>query len=298
MLWALARAFALDTFHPAVSVIAFTPLAAVTAIVPVAVALAAREWVVAAIAAAALAVLAAVVLPRALDGPQHAIGDARGRTLVVMTANLYFGGVDPRSVVRLVREHDVDVLSLQELTPEAVARLDAAGLRDLLPGRVLRARPRAAGTGLLARGALRPVATKPGAELQASLRLAGGQDLRLVAVHPYPPISAAGVHDWQAVLRGLPGPSDDRRAHVLLGDFNATLDHRELRRVLDRGYTDAADATGDGLSPTFPVTWPIRLIAIDHVLVPRTIGVRRVSIGDLPGSDHRAVIAELVLPAG
>ena len=115
-------------------------------------------------------------------------------------------------------------------------------------------------------------------------------------MHPFPPISAASVRDWQAVLRDLPGPSDDRRSHVLLGDFNATLDHRELRRVLDRGYTDAADATGDGLSPTFPVTWPIPLIAIDHVLVPRTIGVRRVSIGDLPGSDHRAVVAELVLP--
>jgi len=38
-------------------------------------------------------------------------------------------------------------------------------------------------------------------------------------------------------------------------------------------------------------------ITIDHVRFPTPITIRRMSLHDLPGSDHRALIAELVLPA-
>ena len=41
--------------------------------------------------------------------------------------------------------------------------------------------------------------------------LAGGQELRFVAVHPYPPLTAARVRTWTAVLRGLPAPLAGRR---------------------------------------------------------------------------------------
>jgi endonuclease/exonuclease/phosphatase (EEP) superfamily protein YafD len=38
-------------------------------------------------------------------------------------------------------------------------------------------------------------------------------------------------------------------------------------------------------------------ITIDHVLVPDAIRVRRITASAVAGSDHRALIAELVLPA-
>lgn len=314
--WALVRTLALDGGHPLVAAIALTPYVAATAIVPVLAALVAREWVVAALAALALAALALAVLPRALDGPQLAEAESEGeaeteaeaeaeartaaRTLTVMTSNLLHGEADARAVLRIARDHDVDVLSLQELTREAVERLDAAGARRLLPRRVLRPAPRASGMGLMARRPLRAAAT-PGREiarrLSAMLALPGGEELGLVAVHPVPPLSGERTRAWQSVLRGLPDANAGGRRHVLIGDFNATLDHRELRRVLARGYTDAADATGDGLRPTFPVGAPRALLTVDHVLVPSSIRVRRVSVRDVAGSDHRAVVAELVLPA-
>jgi hypothetical protein len=59
--------------------------------------------------------------------------------------------------VRLVREHDVDVLRLQELTPDALMRLDAAGASKLLPARSVRPDMRWSGLGLLARVPLRAV---------------------------------------------------------------------------------------------------------------------------------------------
>jgi endonuclease/exonuclease/phosphatase family metal-dependent hydrolase len=221
--------------------------------------------------------------------------------VVVMSANLRFGEADAESVLALAREREVDLLSLQELTPEALDALDAAGARTLLPGRALAPRSGAEGTGLMARRPLR-LLVRPipegRAQLRAALELAGGDELRVVAVHPFPPVSRRSERAWRAVLRALPDARDGGHRHVLIGDFNATLDHRELRRVLGRGYVDAADALGQGLVPTFPIGHAYPPLTLDHVLAERSIAVRRLSVHRLAGSDHRAIVAELVLPAG
>ena len=83
---------------------------------------------------------------------------------------------------------------------------------------------------------------------------------------------------------------------VLLGDFNATLDHREIRGLLRRGHVDAADPLGDGLRPTWPTTGRAPPFTIDHMLLPAPVKVSRMSLHTVPGTDHRALIAELVLP--
>ena len=82
---------------------------------------------------------------------------------------------------------------------------------------------------------------------------------------------------------------------ILAGDFNATLDHTSLRRLIGEGYVDAANETGSGLIPTFRQWW-VPPITLDHVLADTRCGVRRMKVYDLPGSDHRAVFAELRLP--
>ena len=86
---------------------------------------------------------------------------------------------------------------------------------------------------------------------------------------------------------------------ILAGDFNATLDHWALRRLLRLGYVDAASQVGNGLSPTWgpqPGRRPA-LLAIDHFLDRWRCTVLSTSTHVLPGSDHRAVYAELRLPA-
>ena len=45
---------------------------------------------------------------------------------------------------------------------------------------------------------------------------------------------------WRGDLRALPPATPDGPLRILAGDFNATLDHAELRRLLDTGYEDAA----------------------------------------------------------
>jgi endonuclease/exonuclease/phosphatase (EEP) superfamily protein YafD len=159
----------------------------------------------------------------------------------------------------------------------------------------------ASGTALLAREPLEPLPGRDAgdhAQPQARLRIAGAPPVLLTAVHPAPPLSDDREDRWADSLAALPAATGDA-VHVLAGDFNATLDHRALRGVLDRGYADAAERAGAGLRPTWPAL-PRRAlpITIDHVLVDRRVRVERVRVERIPGSDHRAVIAELRLPAG
>ena len=55
----------------------------------------------------------------------------------VMTLNCRYGRANAAAIVSAVKEHDVAVLALQELTDDLVAALDEAGLSDLLPYRQL-----------------------------------------------------------------------------------------------------------------------------------------------------------------
>ena len=298
ILWAIVRLAALDLGHPLVELMALTPYAAATAPLPVAFALLVRRWLVATMAAIAAIALAAVVLPRAI--PDGGLGRARGPALIVMTINLYEGQADPRAVLALARDHGVDVLSLQELTPEALARLNSAGARELLPAHVVSPRPGAIGSGLMAGRRLslaEKVAVRGTAEPEASLAVPGTMPVRVKAVHPPAPLSSHAAWVWARALRRLPDPGGAHLLRVLAGDFNGTLDNREIRALLHRGYVDAADAAGAGLRPTWPTIGIAPPVAIDHVLVPRSVHVRSVTIHAVTGSDHRAVIAELVLPA-
>jgi endonuclease/exonuclease/phosphatase (EEP) superfamily protein YafD len=84
--------------------------------------------------------------------------------------------------------------------------------------------------------------------------------------------------------------------HVVVGDLNATLDHAPLRAALS-GARDVAADVGQGLTSTWPTALPRWLgVQIDHVLVGGGVHPAAARVLDLPGSDHRALLARVVLP--
>ncbi|MFG2003648.1 endonuclease/exonuclease/phosphatase family protein [Spirillospora sp. NPDC048911] len=310
--WALVRLADGDRLPligvPAAPLLALTPYVAAAVPVPIVVALLLRRWRAAVVAGVVAAGLLSAVVPRALGGDQPA---ARGPVVRVLTANLLFGEADPARLVELVRETGADVLSLQELRPEAVERYEKAGLTALLPHKALDPRWGAAGSGLYSRHPLRALPSLPRTQMampQAEITLPGGRRIEVTAVHPVPPISSESFRDWKRDLKALPdarpeavasapaGSSANQPVRILAGDFNATLDHANLRGVLDRGYADAADRAGAGLVPTWGTTEPRPRITIDHILADSRCAVTKVEVHDLPGSDHRALFAELRLP--
>ncbi|MFC4012179.1 endonuclease/exonuclease/phosphatase family protein [Nonomuraea purpurea] len=293
--WAVVRVAGLERGSLPTQIMTATPYAAAGSLIPLMIAAVGRKRAATAVALLSSAALGFSVLPRALGTAEA----TTGRPLKVMTINMLFGRADPATIVKLVREFDPDVLSTQELTPGAVSDLDAAGLKVLMPHRVLEDEWNASGSGLYSKHALRPLlgmGRSFGHNMPAArISLPGGKPVDFVDVHPFPPLGPR-VTDWNASLESLPSASPDQ-VRILAGDFNASLDHAALRKLLDRGYKDAADQVGAGLIPTWPANKRVPpIITIDHVLVDHRVGVQEVSVRDVPGTDHRAVLAELTVP--
>ena len=169
VVWALVRVAGVEVPYPFVAALAFTPYAALSSPLPVIAGVLLRRWVVAGVAAVAAVALGLALLPRTVGGPE---ADAQGPRLTVMTSNLRLGHADARALLRVAREHDVDVLSVQELRPELMRRLDRVGARELFPGRVVDPRLGASGSGVLSRTPLRAVDTSRGSH---GPRAAGGR---------------------------------------------------------------------------------------------------------------------------
>lgn len=292
--WAGLRLSGFEPDWPWVPVVAFTPYAAGLAVVALGLACALRRWAAVAVALASVLAMAFAVLPRALPDDVPA---ARGPALRVLAVNLMVGKADTDALTALVGRTRPDVLALQELTPAALRRLEAAGLRRTLPHAVTRPLNGVGGSAVYARHPLEAgTAINLGGFGQARAWLAhpGGERIEIVSVHPCAPSRHGRQPCWQAGLEALPRAGGELR--VLAGDFNATLDHLPMRDLLASGYRDAADVTGRGFQPTWPQSSAPLGVAIDHVLADRRMAVRDFAVLGLPGTDHRPVLAELSLP--
>jgi endonuclease/exonuclease/phosphatase family metal-dependent hydrolase len=297
-LWAAVRLFGIESGFPLVPLMAFTPYAAAAALLVAGVAVALRNWAAAAVAGLVTLNLAAAVLPRALgDGT---VDPAGRETLTVLSANVHHGTADAEALVEMVARYRPDLLAIQELTPSFDAKMRRAGIARLLPNTVLEMRRDVSGSGLYSRLPMRKIAAAQifaFRQPRALLRLPSGRRIRVVDVHPYPPQSHH-VDQWTAALESLPSTGDGV-PWLLVGDFNATLDHSQLREILDRGYRDAGEVAGEGLEPTWPADdWASRLpgVTIDHVLADERLDVVDYEVEELPGTDHRPVWTELALP--
>ncbi|RLK59820.1 endonuclease/exonuclease/phosphatase family protein [Actinokineospora cianjurensis] len=278
--------------------LALTPYIAGYGLLVTLLALALRRKVLTAVALVLTLSLGVLLIPRLL-----ADGDPipQGQRVRLMSANLMIGRGDPNVLVSLVRDAKVDVLTLQELTPAALSKLDAAGLGDLLPYRAVQPVPGGEGGGILSRIPLRQISLVENTQFEnvaAVVDLSGPVDIEVVTIHIVPPTTNDTARKtWQRELASLPGPDSYGRPRVLAGDFNATLDHHAFTGLLDRGYNDAAELAGEGMRPTWSSkSPPSPPVTIDHIVLDRRIGAPSVAVYDLPGSDHNAVFAELALP--
>jgi endonuclease/exonuclease/phosphatase (EEP) superfamily protein YafD len=296
------------------TVIVVTPFVAAGSVVVLAIVAALRVRPAVLAAAVTCVGFGLVMAPVFAPGP-HPSYPPRGPALRVMTVNVQFGLADVDRVVRLVEDEDVDVLGVQELTPAFDEALRAAGLEDLLPYGVVEPAGGGEGTGLYSRFRVRPVEdaiTGRHNSPTGLMTVPGAPPLQVAVVHPTPPVGASGHGEWRETFHSLPRPGDpplpidgrlgpietgdDSRVHLLIGDFNATVDQPTLRDLLADGYVDAAGAVGRG----WVMTWRFRFtppLAIDHVLVDEDTGVLGVAVHGVSGSDHRAVLATLHLPA-
>ena len=219
---------------------------------------------------------------------------AGAEPLRVMVVNLYAGRADGLDVVRAASEEDIDVLVVTEMTPAALARMESAGLESLFPHRAGRSGRSKLGTMVFADvrlGHATPLSTSG-----ASWRVPMGK-YTLFAVHPYAPTDIA---KWRRDHYLIRTAVVDEQPDLVVGDFNATTDHPQMRTLADAGYRSAAELANEGWQPTWPAAGQSVLgisvpnvVEIDHVLVGPTFAGISTHTLDIPESDHRAVVAEV-----
>ncbi len=238
--------------------------------------------------------------------PSYVGERATGRPdLTVMTFNMLRGHADPAGTAALVRREDPDLVVLTEVTPQALAAAEARGIvgdGTRLPHLGGRAIVGASGTVVASRYPLSEERTLRTAHSGYLVKVEAPEPFEVLAVHAtHPGIDIeAWRRDHATIIRESRATSGP---HLVVGDFNATLDHPPLRTLHDAGMNDAASEANAGWQPTWPspervrvwgVPTPFGLMAIDHVLMSTHFAAVSTSTAVVRDSDHRALLAQLV----
>ncbi|MEU3136434.1 endonuclease/exonuclease/phosphatase family protein [Streptomyces sp. NPDC006854] len=273
----------------------------------------------------AASLLGALLAPPAVAAPAHrspAGGSPGGLPLRVATYNIHAGSgmdgvfdLDPQTAE--LRSLEADVIGLQEVDRHWGSRSE---WRDLAGELARRLRMHVSFAPIYSLDPAQPGGPRAeyGVAVLSRHRIVGAENheiTRLSTQDPNPvPAPAPGFGEVVVRVRGLPvhvyvthldyrpDPAvrvaqvadtrrimaEDRGPKILLGDFNAEPDDPELAPL----WRELADA--DPGAPTFPARNPVKRIDFVAVSKERT-AVRRAWVPDSLASDHRAVVADLLL---
>ncbi|MFF2775081.1 endonuclease/exonuclease/phosphatase family protein [Streptomyces sp. NPDC058052] len=288
-----------DGDTPLPQLLSFLPWLTVPAGLGLLLAAAARRRVLAFLAVLVLTATVWASLPYTpLLVVSHGIPVARIR---VVAANVEFGQATG-SLVDLARRERPQLLYVSECDP-ACGRALSAALSRQLPHRAAVDAEGSAGSVLLSAYPLRDRSVVPGVMgMPGATATVAGRPVRLQLAHPMPPVPGqTGL--WKTELGRLRDAVSARKPGetlILAGDFNASQDHAAFRSVAAAGpLLDAARATGASRTPTWPAEGPLPpYVQIDHVLTTPDVTAVATRFPRLPGSDHRAVVADLDLHDG
>lgn len=238
----------------------------------------------------------AVAPARGIDDKPYWLG--RGAVIRLAEANVYEQNPTMGATIENLRAADADVVVLVEVTPDWDTAMAGAGLYARYPYRIVEPFRGARGAAILSKLPITDVGHLTRNKLPlVDVALPNGQTVRIVAVHPPPPLSGSGsARDWTedlSVLRRYAGRTEGPLA--LVGDFNGTRWQPAFGSLLRSGLRDAHEATGHGLSYSWPADRFRPFARLDHALVSQELFPTAVTELALPGSDHRGFVATLEL---
>jgi endonuclease/exonuclease/phosphatase (EEP) superfamily protein YafD len=258
-----------------------------------------RHWPEAVAVLVVCAIAAVIVVPRTIPHTSSASG---GKTFTVLSFNVDQGGANVSKLAATIRHDKPDVVVLPESAGTFRAKLAKAipGLGYRSSDVVGPADEDVAGVTVFSApslGAVKSHEINQGV-FDPWLYLTGGKlgKLRVVAVHVSAP-TPGKIKQWPKELASLQQWCKAGSGPVIIaGDFNATLDHKEFRDGI-QGCQDSGSVTGKGLVGTWPSMWPEWFAGqIDHVLGGGGVTPKSLQVLNLPGSDHRALLAKLRVP--
>jgi endonuclease/exonuclease/phosphatase (EEP) superfamily protein YafD len=159
-----------------------------------------------------------------------------------------------------------------------------------------------------------PIGTQAHTYLRCTV-LVGDTPLTLLTAHTLTPREGlnatrserlGGLDDWRENFAGRMAQARQLAADIaelprpliVAGDLNAPEHSPVVQVLLDEGLRDAYGTAGLGWGYTLghALKPHLSFLRIDHILVSPDIGVLRAVAGSRQGSEHRPVVADLLLP--
>ena len=230
-----------------------------------------------------------------------------------MTWNAHFRNQNSAAFLATLAAEQPDLIAIQELGAPLADEIGAK-LRALFPFQALYPARNPAGMGVLSRypfvTTLVPdFSTTSGCNCQLVTVTVDGQAVTFINAHPWPPKTGlTGGKTFEFNTEAQDRIFDQLLARItqatspllVTGDLNTMPIQRNYRR-LTQVVQDAYVASGVGPAATFPVSrtgdsWLTRpLIRIDYIFYDDAWQAQQTWSGSITGSDHRYVMAELVL---
>lgn len=239
-----------------------------------------------------------------------------GRTISVVTWNLERGGVDRETFLDGVASSRVDLIALQELTPQQAATIEQRpSLKDRFPYQALYPRIDASGMGVLSSFPLEDVAFSTQPSILAGQLQFADTEIGLIVAHPYPArITTATAlripvgfdplerdHALARVRAKVERVAGNDHPLILLGDFNTSPTEPAYDR-LTAGLADAHVVAGRGPGwswrPSRLEFLGIGLLRIDWILVSKALRPVDSWVDCSRPGDHCIVGAVIHVPGG
>jgi endonuclease/exonuclease/phosphatase (EEP) superfamily protein YafD len=232
------------------------------------------------------------------------------RVLRIATANIHIRNRSPEAVAERVAGVRPDLLVVLEcgLANLSLPRLARADLRPVLleqqdgtGGICVLAAPRISAAAALAPAPFDSPCAMPAATVRIDTD-AGG--ISVLGVHAPPPLAVcqgatgptlAGLASWieDGRMRVDVGAAQAGDPVVVAGDLNSFPFSEGVRRLEALGLASGQNRTRRRRVGTWsPAPWMPRAARIDYVLFPPGIVPIDTWVVDLPGSDHRALVAD------
>lgn len=215
----------------------------------------------------------------------------------VMSANVKTNNREYDLFLETVRERNPDVLLVMEVDDEWDRALEQ--LRTDYPYGVAEPRFDNFGMALLSQVPLESAEViYPGKislpSVQAKLTVEG-REIRFIGTHPLPPVGRDRSMKRNDQLAAVAEQVLAEKGPVILaGDLNITPWSPFFRQLIRRsGLLDSR--SGFGIQATWPTHLGLAGIPIDHILVSPPIVVQNRFVAPGIGSDHRPVVADLVI---
>ena len=270
-------------------------------------ALVTRHWLLAAIGAVLSVYHLWLIVPRLLAArpPKWA---KRAPTIDIVVANVFIDNKTPQEAARQLVTTVADIVIVVESTAAFMTIFDAAGGRDTYPHRV--SDPDDDSDYAVTVASKHELGPRSRMTTIGPLRLAiadiavHGVSTLVVALNPMATVDPGGHETWKEQIEALKEfVSTITGPMIIAGDLNTTRYRPEFEELLALGLTDAIDALGKGLNPSFKlgadgVLATVGAVArLDHALVNDSAFPRRVENLESCGSDHLPFKLEVAVRA-